>query len=126
VQLSSGEYTTCGIDVHGKVHCWGDFVRAPPSTMTFLQVSCGDYHCCGVREDASLHCWGTDVAHLARTVARACDGLLAAPVSCRHEPRPAAGESRRSLRSGVNRSGEEQSSWLRAADAFNAGPNASE
>jgi hypothetical protein len=58
IQLSAGEYATCGVNLNEKVRCWGDMVPNPSESLSFLQVSCGRYHCCGILQAGGVHCWG--------------------------------------------------------------------
>jgi len=58
IQISSGEFATCGVTRQERVRCWGDFVVEPSDSLRFLQVSCGQFHCCGVLQSGGLTCWG--------------------------------------------------------------------
>lgn len=60
IQISAGEFGTCGVSLDERVRCWGEHTPNPPQSMSFLQVSCGSYHCCGVQHTGELFCWGAD------------------------------------------------------------------
>ena len=60
-QISAGKLHTCGVQLDGTVHCWGDDGRgqSSPPEGEFLQVSAGGGHSCGVKADSTIVCWGS-------------------------------------------------------------------
>jgi hypothetical protein len=60
VQISAGEYHTCGVKSDGVLACWGrtNYGQSTPPAGNFVQISAGNYHTCGVKSDGTLACWG--------------------------------------------------------------------
>lgn len=73
--VSAGGIHTCGLDVDGRVHCWGDrragvlgtgrdepedvFTPRPvTSADRYRSLSQGTGSTCAVTEEGTLHCWG--------------------------------------------------------------------
>ena len=60
--IATGAAHICGLDVDGRVICWGDDndnkLMAPPGE--FEKLSAGMDHTCGVDTSGRLHCWGDD------------------------------------------------------------------
>jgi len=96
--ISSGFYSTCGLDKTGAVSCWGagkatddatamcmgspynlGQAAAPPGA--FLSVAVGANHSCGVKTDGTVACWGAGTADV---------GCPDTGVDCR-QSRPPAG-----------------------------------
>lgn len=59
-QLSAGNYSTCGVTLASKMHCWGGTPAVAPGTLQFRQVSVGSEHGCGVTTDDRAFCWGSN------------------------------------------------------------------
>lgn len=59
-QLCTGWEHSCGIDVSGKVQCWGGkaSLRDDIPADTFQRIACGDYHVCGITTKGTVKCWG--------------------------------------------------------------------
>lgn len=69
VQITAGEWHTCGLRSDGDVVCWGagqadpnggpDLDQAsPPPAVKFTFISAGSYHTCGIKLDGKIQCWG--------------------------------------------------------------------
>ena len=58
VQVSAGQFHSCGVQVDETVKCWGapGLGASPPGL--FLQVSSGSRHSCGILKDGTVRCWG--------------------------------------------------------------------
>lgn len=70
--VSAGGLHTCGIDLYGKLYCWGrnnygqlgignKVDSSKPSKISndsWLTVEAGKSHSCGIKDDNSLWCWG--------------------------------------------------------------------
>ena len=63
MDVSVGEYHSCGINAEAAVVCWGEnhYGQASPPPGRFTQVSVGHRHSCAVSEDRSAVCWGGDL-----------------------------------------------------------------
>lgn len=59
MQISAGEFSTCGITANEQLKCWGMDVRAEGYGFGFVQVAVGSYHFCAIRQSGSVECWGT-------------------------------------------------------------------
>ena len=69
-QIDLGESHACGLDMDGKVTCWGDDTYGqvsgwdmPYADETFSSISAGNFFTCGIKEpddntDGSVLCWG--------------------------------------------------------------------
>lgn len=69
VQITAGEWHSCGLRADGHVTCWGagqtdpnvnpDYGQAlPPAAMKFSFIAAGSYHTCGIELDGGAVCWG--------------------------------------------------------------------
>jgi alpha-tubulin suppressor-like RCC1 family protein len=73
--VSCGDGFTCGIQVSGRLFCWGDNVQGQSGiggeslqrpdedidkNVLWSVVAAGDFHACAVRRDGTLWCWGDD------------------------------------------------------------------
>jgi alpha-tubulin suppressor-like RCC1 family protein len=64
VQVSSGDFHTCGLRADGTVACWGTNAngQSSPPAGAFIQVAAGRFHSCGVKADGLLVCWGDNAS----------------------------------------------------------------
>jgi hypothetical protein len=62
VEVSAGDYHTCGIDSAGYAHCWGadNNGESRPPAGTFSSISAGSGHTCGIDSSGAVQCWGAD------------------------------------------------------------------
>jgi alpha-tubulin suppressor-like RCC1 family protein len=68
VQVSAGEYHTCGVTNVGAIECFGyddkglsnKYQPKRPTKGTFVQVSAGSVHTCGVTNVGTIECFGND------------------------------------------------------------------
>jgi len=76
MQLSAGDYHTCGLTARGKAYCWGynyngqlgdgttnysSGVNGPQRViggLTFASIRGGGYHTCGLTARGKAYCWG--------------------------------------------------------------------
>ena len=65
IQVSSGNYFSCGLRSDGTARCWGGLAIGHPETLvaatgTLTQISAGGAHTCGLRSDGVVQCWGVN------------------------------------------------------------------
>ena len=73
VQLSVGQFHSCGVKTDGTVACWGagdemgdcsgdldTCAQSVPPPGTFAQVAVGYSHTCAMRVDRTVQCWGSN------------------------------------------------------------------
>ena len=73
VQISTGDYHTCGLTSRGAAYCWGyngygelgDGTTSDASSpqaviggLKFASISAGYYHACGLTTRGAAYCWG--------------------------------------------------------------------
>ena len=84
LEISAGNFHTCGINTDGTVLCWGagqssnhcgavtygdtafdiyeevkfECGQSSPPNISFLNISAGHLHTCGITTDKNLECWG--------------------------------------------------------------------
>ena len=60
VAVTAGDTFSCGLDVDGKVACWGEFPGgAPPdSSTTFIDIHAGARNLCGLQKGGAVLCYG--------------------------------------------------------------------
>jgi hypothetical protein len=96
LELASGPYSSCAIDVDGRLACWGlgkpgqepseecetatSYGQSDPPNGTFRAIAVGKYNACAIRTDGTLACWGAGSA----------DDCVGGSSSCR-QSRPPAG-----------------------------------
>lgn len=70
--ISSGYYSSCGVEVSGSLVCWGDDEtgESEPPTGRFGEVSVGNDGVCAIRRTGSVTCWGPTGLPLAATLWR--------------------------------------------------------
>ncbi|MBL8984609.1 MAG: hypothetical protein JNL26_20650, partial [Gemmatimonadetes bacterium] len=101
--LDAGALHTCGLEMSGAAHCWGDntfgAVGDGVSTMrrynpnpvagggTWTAITAGAAHSCAVSSGGAAHCWGSNaVGQLGGTSTQACGS-----VPCSLSPIPVSG-----------------------------------
>ena len=64
VQVSSGNYHTCGLVDDGSIVCWGydSSGQASPPAGSFVSVSSGSFHSCALDASGVATCWGSDAS----------------------------------------------------------------
>jgi alpha-tubulin suppressor-like RCC1 family protein len=60
IQISAGQFHTCGVKVDETIKCWGAKGVSQDPVGLFHQVSAGAFHTCGVLKDGGIRCWGKD------------------------------------------------------------------
>ncbi len=62
IQVSAGNWHSCGITMAGDIRCWGSNddgrVSGTPIGGRFVQIEAGDRHTCAVRDNGIVVCWG--------------------------------------------------------------------
>ena len=75
VEISTGDFYSCGITGSGKAYCWGnggsgqigngakansDVPVAVSGGLSFTKISTGDYYSCGITHTGETYCWGSN------------------------------------------------------------------
>lgn len=72
VQVVSGQFFSCGINIEQRVECWGQIDVGTSSKEIpglYTQLTASRFAVCGVMTDGRIHCWGHSAAILgARTL----------------------------------------------------------
>ncbi|HEV3309047.1 MAG TPA: hypothetical protein VG815_00780 [Chloroflexota bacterium] len=81
IQVSTGQYHTCGLTADHNINCWGDVgVTGPmatnPPAGTFTQVASGGAHSCGLRPNGNVVCWGDETLAVAGPFVQITAGAL--------------------------------------------------
>lgn len=58
VQVTSGAYYGCGLNIEQNVVCWG-FYKDLDVPGFYTQISGADYYGCGIKTDNGIGCWGS-------------------------------------------------------------------
>ncbi|BCJ47590.1 hypothetical protein GCM10010168_19480 [Actinoplanes ianthinogenes] len=64
VQVTVGEFHTCGLGSDTATYCWGAGQPAPapvaaPAGVSLTQLTAGESHTCGLGSDTATYCWGS-------------------------------------------------------------------
>lgn len=56
-KVSTNRYNACGLQMNGRVSCWGTLNFTPP-TYDFVELSVGEGEACGLTTGGIVRCWG--------------------------------------------------------------------
>ena len=62
IDIDSGDYHTCALDIWGQVTCWGENSDAQTNAPIgiYTKVYTGPYHSCALDTQGYATCWGSD------------------------------------------------------------------